>query len=128
MSDPVRDFLERHQYADSVVAGGLPGLVNAWEAVVNSVARGDVQHEDDYLNDMDGRRILAEALAVAPMEERRRWESRVAVADAAVRRHLVPTTECLWGAANAAKYAYSRDREWWYFHRPRVVDASWRTF
>lgn len=128
MSDPVREYLQRQQYADFVVSGGLPWLVSAWERVVESIVRGEEQYEDDYLNDMDGRRILAEALEVAAPDERALWEPRVAAADERVRAHLVPTEECLWGEENAAKYGYSRDRDWWYYHRPHTVDDSWRTF
>lgn len=128
MCDRVREYLQRQQYADFVVSGGLAGLVAAWERVVDSIARGDEQCEDDYLNDADGRRILPEALAVAPAAARREWEPRVLAADARLRPHLVPTTECLWGEQKAAQHGYSRERDWWYYHRPRVVDASWRTF
>jgi hypothetical protein len=128
MSDPVRDFLRRQQCADFIIVGGLSLLVTDWEAVVGSVARGEEQYEDDYLNDVDGRRILDDALKVAPPAERARWEPRVAAADAQIRPHLLATRECLWGEENAGKYGYTRERDWWYYHRPRIVDPSWRTF
>lgn len=77
MRDPVREFLQWQQYAGFGVSAGLAGLVAGWRRVVDPVARGDEQYEDDYLNDVDGRRILAEALHVAPADERRGWEPRV---------------------------------------------------
>lgn len=128
MDDPVREYLQHRGYADFVVAGGLKGLVDGWERVVDSIVRGEEQFQDDYLNDMDGRRILAEALAVASPAERQRWEARVRAADDRVRPHLVPTAKCLWGEENAARYGYTRERDWWYYHRPRAVEAHWRTY
>ena len=128
MGDPVRDFLASREYADFVIRDGLPGLVASWEAAVASVAGGEEQYQDDYLNDMDGRRILEEAMAAAPPAERSAWAERVRVADETIRRHLVPTASCLWGEENAAKHGYSRDVDWWYYHRPIVVGESWRAF
>jgi hypothetical protein len=126
--DVVRDYLQQRGYADYVVSEGIEGLVKRWEHVVASVVSQQEQFQDDYLNDMDGRRILEEALAVATPEESARWKVRVADADQQIRSHLVPTTECLWGEQNARAYGYSRERDWWYFHRPEVVESEWRTF
>ena len=124
--DVVREYLKAKQCADFVVRDGLEGLVRGWERVAASVAAGEEQFQDDYLNDMDGRRILAEALAIAPSEERGNFDARIAAADKMIRSNLVPTQTCIWGEANSVKYGYDRERDWWYFHRPRVVEKDWR--
>jgi hypothetical protein len=124
--DVVRDFLKAKGCADVVVRDGLEGLVRGWERVAASVAAGEEQFQDDYLNDMDGRQILADALAIATSEERGNVEPRVAVADQLMRSHLVPTQTCIWGDENSVKYGYDRERDWWYFHRPRLVESDWR--
>jgi hypothetical protein len=124
--DAVRDYLKMKRCADFVVRDGLEGLVRGWERTAASVAAGQEQFQDDYLNDVDGRQILAEALAIAPPDERKSTEARVASADHLIRSHLLPTQACIWGDENAAKYGYDRARDLWYFHRPRVVDSSWR--
>src|SRR6266571_4266274 len=95
---------------------------------LKSVVSGEAQYQDDYLNDMDGRRILEEALQVAPPEERSKWLEHVRTADERIREHLVSTSECIWGEENAAKHGYSRERDWWYYHRPRSVGQGWRSF
>ena len=128
MTDPVRDYLRSREYADHVVRDGLEGLVRAWEATVQSVAAGEEQYQDDYLNDMDGRSILEEALGVAPDAERSRWVDRVRAADDMIRSHLISTLECIWGEENANKHGYSRERDWWYYHRPMTVGQGWRSF
>jgi hypothetical protein len=128
VTDVVRDYLQSRNYAEFVVRDGLAGLVRHWERVVASVASGEAQHQDDYLNDMDSRRILEEALEIAPSEERVPWLDRVRVADDRIRVHLVPTSVCIWGNENAVKRGYSRGRDWWYYHRPERVAQDWRSF
>jgi hypothetical protein len=128
VTDVVRDYLRSRNYSHLVVRDGLAGLVRSWEAIVASVASGQEQERDDYLNDMDGRRILEEALQVALPEERSQWVERVRVADDRIRPHLVPTSACIWGDDNAAQHDYSRERDWWYYHRPQKVAPSWRSF
>jgi hypothetical protein len=128
VTDVVREYLRSRKYADFVVRDGLAGLVRSWERVVGSVVSGEEQYQDDYLNDMDGRRILAEALEVAPPEERSQWAERVRIADEMIRRHLIPTSGCIWGDENAVKHGYSRERDWWYYYRPKKVEQEWRSF
>ena len=57
-------------------------------------------------------------------EQRRDAEDRLAEADALIRPHVIPTAQCIWGDENARKHGYTRDRDWWYYHRPRVVDDT----
>jgi hypothetical protein len=121
MKDVVREYLSAKGYADRVVGGGIPYLVAAWERTAASIVAGKAQDWDDYLDAMDGRRILEEALSIALPEERAKWISRVRAADDQGRAHLVPTEVCIWGEANAEKHGYSRERDWWYYHRPRAL-------
>jgi hypothetical protein len=120
MNDVVREYLRSKDYADHVIRGGLEGLVRMWEHTVESVATGVAQDRDEYLNDMDGRRILEEALAIAPVEGRALWVERVQAADVKIRPHLKPSQECLWGDDNARKYGDSRERDWWYYYEPKA--------
>jgi len=53
---------------------------------------------------------------------------RLGRTDSLIRPHLVPTAKCIWGEDNERRYGYSRDRDWWYYHRPRVVDETWTDF
>ena len=128
MLDSARAYLRAKKYPEHTIDGGLERLLAGWEAVANSVARGEVQYEDDYLNDMDGRRILEDMLDDLSPDQRSMAEKRLASADSLIRPLLIGIDECLWGAENAQKCGYSRDRDWWYFHRPPNVDSSWRSF
>ena len=123
--DPVRRYLEERGAAAHVVAGGLDGLVRGWEDAVEAVADGyPLDTLDDYLNDLDGRQILADALAVAPREDAERLRLRIAAADARFRSLVVPTARPLWGERAATAHGWTADQSWWYWSRPRRAGAE----
>lgn len=117
--EAVREFLRARGASDSVVSGGLDGLIAGWEKVAESVERGyPLDTLDDYLNDMDLRQLIAETLAAVPIPARGTLATRLQAADTRIRAALVPAERCLWGAAIAGKRGWSAAREWWYFMRP----------
>ena len=115
--DAVRALLRARGCPQPVVAGGLPGLIDGWDAVVRSVEDGYAFTLDDYLNDMDLRDLIAAAVHVALPDERGEVSAALAIADTRLRAH---TTEspCLWGDDIAVEDALDPEREWWYFRRP----------
>lgn len=119
MNDPVREYLQQKGCSDHIVSGGFPGLVETWEGVVASVNKGYSFGIDDYLNDMDARQLLEEALQVAPAEEIAQHLHRIQAADAQIRALLVPAEACLWGDEVAATEGWTRAQNWWYFGLPR---------
>jgi hypothetical protein len=124
--DSARLYLLTHDYPSHVVQGGLMRLLDDWERLAVSVAKGQEQEQDDYLNDVDGRHILAAMLPSLDSELHDLAVTQLARIDSIIRPHLVPTSVCIWGSDNEAKYGYDRERHWWYYHRPRIVDRLWR--
>jgi hypothetical protein len=118
-NDPVREFLKQQGAPYGVITSGLRGLVENWERVVAQVIDGYDLPLDDYLNDMDGRQLLENALDVAPEELKQAVISRVHDADMRVRLNLVPAGRCLWGGIVAADEGWRPERNWWYFEKPR---------
>jgi len=116
--DPVREFLRKRGCPEHVVRGGLQGLGEGWEEGVRSVAEGYNLGLDDYLNDMDGRQLLEEALAVAPAQEKRNILARVRKADADMRVLVRPSGRCLWGDETARQEGWTERKNWWYYGRP----------
>ncbi len=116
--DPVGEFLRKRGCPDHVVQGGLRGLVKGWEEVVRSVGEGYGLGLDDYLNDMDGRQLLEEALAVAPAPEKKALLARIRKADADMRALLKPAGRCLWGEETARQEGWTERKNWWYYSRP----------
>jgi hypothetical protein len=116
-SDTVRDYLRLRGAASHVVAGGLEGLLESWERIVEQVEVGYPFTLDDYLNDLDTRDLLEGAIDRTPDADAAR--ARLTAADARLRSSLVPADECLWGAGVADDEGWSRNTHWWYFSRPR---------
>lgn len=118
LSDPIRDFLRRSGAPYPIIASGLRGLVTNWERVVDLIVAGYPQGLDDYLNDMDSRQLLENALELAPGELRDEVLPRVWDADRRLRPHLVPAGRCLWGGIVADEEGWDPEQQWWYYERP----------
>jgi hypothetical protein len=114
--DAVREFLKKKGAAEHVVRDGLAGLVQSWERVVEYVKSGYDFGLDDYLNDMDGRQLLDEALQAVPSD--RTLLERVRRADEAMKRLVRSTGRCLWGKKSASQHGWSPEKNWWYFSVP----------
>ena len=119
-TDPVERFLRERGCPQEVVSAGLDGLVAEWERVVSEVENGYRLGLDDYLNDLDGRQLLDEVLAIAPLERRRAVAGRVEAADERMKRRVRRTPECLWGRRVADSEGWTPDDNWWYFNLPRA--------
>ena len=77
---------------------------------------------EEYLNDMDARRIMSELLPIASDEERARAEAVVPSLDGRFFKVTVPVDSCIWGAEAEANYGYRCDHDWWYYRLP--IDVS----
>lgn len=111
--DPIRRFLRARGVAEHVVAGGLEGLVAAWEETAGQVQAGYPLTLDDYLNDLDARQIIEAVLSAIP-EPDGPLIARLRDADSRIRAASVPASRCVWGEGNR-----SSRRNWWYYIVPR---------
>ena len=114
----IRDFLRARGCPEGVVAAGADGLIEEWERVVDSVEKGYPLGLDDYLNDMDGRELIAALMgtlsrALTPTQKR-----ALEAADARMRAAITPLGRCLWGERLAAANDWDAAGNWWYFSRP----------
>jgi len=116
--DSVAEFLRKRGCPEHVVRGGLRGLAESWEEVVRSIEEGYSLGLDDYLNDLDGRQLLEEALAVAPAQEKKTALQRVRRADAKMQTLVRPSGRCLWGDETARQEGWTARKNWWYFSIP----------
>jgi hypothetical protein len=116
--DSVREFLAARGCPEDVVAGGLDGLMAGWQRASEQVEAGYPLGLDDYLNDLDSRQLLEEAMVLAPPAERAAASARLGEADGRLRRHVRLVGECLWGARVAASEGWTAAANWWYFAVP----------
>jgi hypothetical protein len=64
--DPIRHLLRARGVAEHIVAGGIEGLMAAWEQTAAAIEAGYSLTLDDYLNDLDARQILEIVLRAIP--------------------------------------------------------------
>jgi hypothetical protein len=103
-------------------------LLAKWERFAESLAAGYDFDLDNYLNDLDVRQMLADAIARSEAAEAKSAEAKalspkvlrtkLRAADAMVRRATQRVDTCLWGSRNAKKHGYAPDQNWWYFAVP----------
>jgi hypothetical protein len=129
-TDTVRRFLARRGSPDFVVNAGLPGLVRRWNQTARQVRRGYRMGLEEYLNDLDGRQLIAETLPLATPAERKKLRSRVLEADTVFKTHSTAVRSCLWGAREAKRRGWTSRKNWWYYRipaapgRPLKVDLA----
>ncbi|MDX2042627.1 MAG: hypothetical protein SF097_15505 [Acidobacteriota bacterium] len=124
MSNEVRDFLVEKGCPLNVAERGLIGLIESWEKVVQSVENGYSLTLDDYLNDLDARQLLEEALDVATMAERINLETRIMHADDLMKGLTRRASVCLWGDELAEEESWNSKKNWWYYACPVDADAE----
>ena len=124
MNDSLRDYLREIGCGEHVIERGLVGLVEAWEKTVHDVERGYTLTLDDYLNDLDTRQLIAEALVIASDDQRAAIDARLKKADEKMRNLTTPVKVCLWGEEVAQEEGWTKKENWWYFARPIKADKE----
>jgi hypothetical protein len=124
MSEEVREFLREKGCPFQVSERGLTGLVESWEKVVQSVEAGYSLTLDDYLNDLDARQLLEEALQVASPTEQQKFEERIRQADDQLKGLTTRSGVCLWGDELAEEEGWTAKKNWWYYACPVDADAD----
>ena len=113
--DPVRQFLQDRAAAPHLVEGGLEGLIEAWQKAVQGLAHDAPLQWEQFLNDLDLRQLIHEALLHADEAVRRAVLEKLDAADRAFRARVRPTHRCAWGAGEARRSGWTPEVNWWYF-------------
>ena len=85
-------------------------LLERWEKTVRQVEEGWSMPWEDYVNDMDGRRLLDEMVNLTPPE--------LATLDLRFRAATV-AGECLWGEEVAQAEGWDAEKNWYYYRHPQ---------
>lgn len=126
--DEIRNYCLSKGYSKELAEMDLEDQVSRWEKTVKYFVESEFSDRFylyDYLNDMDGRRILKECLALFAKNLKPELARRLEIADNLLKDITLPTNDCIWGKENAQKYGYDRMTDWWYFRRPQGADSSW---
>lgn len=118
------EFLRAAGASDAVVHGGLAVLLAGWERTVAAVEAGYAGDYEDYLNDLDGRQLLAQALGQVTPAQAEGVREPLAALDARMRAATTPIGRCVWGAIVAEEEGWTAVEQWWYFARPVAGSAE----
>ena len=121
-SPAVSRYCDQRGFSSRVRDGGFGYLLDRWTKIVAEVEAGYRSLFDEYLNDMDARRIIDELTTRASDDEWAEVEAVLPSLDARFHAATRPVDSCIWGEHNAAKHAYRADRDWWYYRVPKNLD------
>jgi hypothetical protein len=124
--DPTQAYLTKRGVRPELAAGGLAGLLDRWAAVIASIQRGYDLTLDDYLNDMDLRQLIEDALPHATVRGHKQATVRLYQLDEEARALLKDHPRCLWGPAAQASNGWTPERNWWYFSVPAKTGPTLR--
>jgi hypothetical protein len=125
-SQTVKEFLRGRGCPDEVVEAGIEGLLNDWERTIEQVREGYPLGLDDYLNDLDARQLLEEALDLVPAARQAAVRERLRALDQRMKLLVTISEDCLWGERVADSEGWTPEREWWYFGVPRNPGSTLR--
>lgn len=114
----LEEFLREEGAPDAVVRGGLDVLLAGWERTVAAVEAGYAGDYEDFLGDLDGRQLLAQALERVTREQAGAVMAPLRDLDRRMRAATAPVARCLWGNIVADEEGWSPEDNWWYFVRP----------
>mgnify|MGYP001097382353 CR=1 FL=1 len=103
----------------------LCDLINQWVAFTADLdGKGYSFDLDNWLNDVDVRELILEAL---PMFSREEMGEHALKLDKADETFLTATRDfkrCVWGHGTARKERWTPEKNWWYFRTPRRSNAQ----
>lgn len=103
----------------------LQELIDQWAGFVGDLERQGYTFDlDNWLNDVDVRELILEAL---PMFSREEMGDHALKLDAADRAFMAATRDfkrCVWGHGTARKEKWTRQKNWWYFRTPTRSNAQ----
>lgn len=105
----------------------LSDRIAAWDRIVAGIEAGYAFDLDDWLNDMDLRRAIGDALQATTPRKRPPGKAsldRLAASDQRFLQATVDAGKCLWGSAVARREGWHPDRQWWYFRKPKLGNAE----
>ena len=103
----------------------LRELIDQWATFTADLERQDYNFDlDNWLNDVDVRELILEAL---PMFSREEMGDHALKLDEADKAFLAGTREfkkCVWGGGTAKKEKWTPQKNWWYFRTPQRTNAQ----
>jgi hypothetical protein len=94
-------------------------LVDQWVEFTTDLAKGYSFDLDNWLNDVDVRELILEALPMFSREEMGEHALKLDEADKAFMAATRDFKKCVWGKGTARKEKWTPQKNWWYFRTPQ---------
>lgn len=110
----IAQFLADSGYSESIQEKGFAGIVESWEKTVRETEAGWKLTWEDFVNDVDARRIIDEVVKKFPSAT----PQNLLMLDLRFRAatNLGP---CLWGDDVAADEGWDSVQNWYYYRHPK---------
>lgn len=103
----------------------LQELIDQWAGFVRDLERQDYTFDlDNWLNDVDVRELILEALPMFGREEMGEHALKLDEADRAFMAATRDFKRCVWGSGTARKEHWDARKNWWYFRTPARSNAQ----
>jgi hypothetical protein len=102
----------------------LSELIDQWAEFTADLEKGYSFDLDNWLNDVDVRELILEALPMFSREEMGEYALKLDQADAAFRAATRDFKKCVWGKGTARKERWTPQKNWWYFRTPVSSNAQ----
>ena len=96
----------------------LQELIDQWAEFTADLAKGYSFDLDNWLNDVDVRELIVEALPMFSREEMGDHALKLDQADQAFQAATRDFKKCVWGKGTARKEKWTAQKNWWYFRTP----------
>ena len=97
----------------------LQELIDQWATFAGDLEREGYTFDlDNWLNDVDVRELILEALPMFSREEMGDHALKLDAADQAFRVATREFKRCVWGSGTARKEKWTAQINWWYFRTP----------
>jgi hypothetical protein len=99
--------------------GELRELIDQWAAFAADLTQKNYTFDlDNWLNDVDVRQLILEALPMFSREEMGDHALKLDDADKVFMAATRPFKRCVWGSGTAKKENWTAEKNWWYFRSP----------
>ena len=126
LADPAREYSRRKRFSSLVIYGTFDYLLKGYEVTVKDIVSENYTMFEEYLNDMDGRRILEELIEVAGDSAPYGVREKMWQLDSKIIPFLQPSFNCIRGNKNALKNSYLPQKHWYYFALPKFIATEWK--
>ena len=102
----------------------LRELVDQWAEFTSDLTKGYSFDLDNWLNDVDVRELILEALPMFSREEMGDHALKLDAADQAFKTGTRAFKRCIWGHGVQRKEKWTPETNWWYFRTPQRSNAQ----